>query len=128
MFMDLTKINNVLILFSLFLVLLTISTLIYHRYKYFIDKKWMYGNILFNLILLFLIYQFPYLNIQIPLIAALISIYVMILVSSKDYIEISITNDIISQHMTQDLEYNPPNTPLIQPIYYDPFSPIIVPN
>lgn len=132
MIIDLTHIENILILFSLCLTLLSISTLIYFRYKYFIQKTWLYGNILFNITLLFLIYQFPYVYVQISLIVALIALYIIILTMSKDIIEINIEDDMISDYISDDLEYNPSlyqpqSSPLMNKLYYTKYSPMVIP-
>jgi len=104
--MDFTDINNIINIFCTSLVSVTILTLIYFRCKYFIEKKWIYSNILFNILLLYFVYQFPYIFVQLPIIAALIALYIITLTISREFIEISVSNDIITKYISCDLEYN----------------------
>lgn len=140
---DLNDITGFLFICSLCLTLLIIFTLIYLRYKHDIKQKWMYCNLVISIIIFSAIYIFQNIAVQIPLFSLLICVYVIIINSWDDNVEIFLTNEIITKYLNEyeDIESNHKrqdnsnsnsnpnsNTSLSNPVYYDPFSPIYIPN
>lgn len=139
---DFHDITGFLVICALCLTLLIIFTLIYLRYKHDIKRKWMYCNIVISIIIFSVIYIFQNIAVQIPVFSLLICIYVIILNTWDDNIEIFLTNEIITKYLNEyeDIESNQKrqdnsnsnsnpnsNTSLLNPVYYDPFSPMYIP-
>lgn len=105
------NINNVFLLISLLITLVTVLTLIYYRYKYTINKKWtglcIFSDILINIY----IYKFPNVIIEALTISATLSLCIIVCVISPEFSEIdnninnieNINEDNINLSVTSDI-------------------------
>ena len=87
------NINNVFLLISLLITLVTASILIYYRYKYEINKKWIALCIFSDILINIYIYKFPNMIIEALSISAILSLCIIVAVLSPEFSELNNINN-----------------------------------
>jgi predicted membrane protein len=87
------NINNVFLLISLIITLITVLILIYYRYKYTINKKWIGLCIFFDILINIYIYKFPNMIIEALSISATLSLCIIVAILSPEFSELNNTNN-----------------------------------